>query len=134
MRVSDADRDGCVAVLIDHHLTGRLSLEELERRQEAAMTAVTGRDLEFLLSDLPDGKPTRIFPSAGSTVDAATNRVTAGARRLWPVGVIWTGAFVAQGGSSADWWHLNDSIAAGFIMASFGYATHWAVTKVRSRP
>ena len=41
VRVGDAERDACTAVLIDHHLHGRLSIEELERRQRAALAAVT---------------------------------------------------------------------------------------------
>jgi len=32
LRVGDAERDACVATLIGHHLHGRLSAEEFDRR------------------------------------------------------------------------------------------------------
>ena len=41
MRVGDAERDACVAALIEHHLHGRLTVEELDRRQRSALAAVT---------------------------------------------------------------------------------------------
>jgi len=47
------------------------------------------------------------------------------------VTVLWSGAFVAQGGSTADWWHINDDITTGFVMASFGFATHWVITRFK---
>jgi hypothetical protein len=39
MRVSDADRDEAVAVLREHLLAGRLTLEEFSERVEAALQA-----------------------------------------------------------------------------------------------
>lgn len=57
-RVGDADRDAVAAELLAHHLQGRLSLEELERREGAARDAVTTADLVRLLVDLPGGADT----------------------------------------------------------------------------
>ena len=56
VRVGDAERDACVSALIDHHLHGRLSVEEHDRRQRAALAAVTAGDLGLLLTDLPQGE------------------------------------------------------------------------------
>ena len=52
VRVGDAERDACIGSLTDHHLHGRLSVEELDRRQRAALNAVTA-DLAALIADLP---------------------------------------------------------------------------------
>ena len=51
--VGDLERSACAVTLIEHHLQGRLSDEDLERRQRMAMAAVTDDDLRLLLADLP---------------------------------------------------------------------------------
>jgi hypothetical protein len=53
VRVGNDERDACVEKLIDHHLRGCLSAEELDRRQRAALNAVTAADLAGLVADLP---------------------------------------------------------------------------------
>jgi hypothetical protein len=53
MRVGDSERDACMAELTEHHLQGRLSVEEFDRRQRAALVAVTAADLQALVADLP---------------------------------------------------------------------------------
>lgn len=58
VRVGDTERDACVMRLIGHHLHGRLSSEDLERRQRLAMTAVDANDLRLLLQDLPEDAAT----------------------------------------------------------------------------
>jgi hypothetical protein len=55
VRIGDADREECLDALSDHHVWGRLTLDELDRRQRAALTAVTRDDLAGLLADLPSG-------------------------------------------------------------------------------
>jgi len=54
VRVGDAERDACIEALAEHHIRGRLSVEELDRRQRAALNAVTAA-----ASDAAD----RNFPS-----------------------------------------------------------------------
>lgn len=53
LRASDADRDRAVSALGQHHAVGRLNLEELSERVDAAYRAVTAADLERLFTDLP---------------------------------------------------------------------------------
>ena len=52
-RASDAEREQVVAQLRDHAGEGRLGVEELDRRVEAALSATTRRDLAALTGDLP---------------------------------------------------------------------------------
>lgn len=141
LRVGDAERQQCVAELLNHHLDGRLDAEEYDRRERQALSAVTVEELMVLTEDLPTPeaatRPRSRFSS--SLMPQRTRGITSpgvpslrDVRRLWPITVLWSGAFVAQGGSTADWWHLNDDITTGFLMASFGFATHWVITKFKN--
>ena len=53
VRASDAERERAIDRLRDAGAEGRLTLEELADRVEAAATAVTRRELEELAADLP---------------------------------------------------------------------------------
>jgi hypothetical protein len=53
LRASDAERDRAVSALRSHAGEGRLTVEELDSRIEAAFAARTRRELGDLLSDLP---------------------------------------------------------------------------------
>ena len=53
LRVSDADRERAVAVLRQHLLAGRLTLDEFTERVEAALQARVGTDLVRVQEDLP---------------------------------------------------------------------------------
>jgi Domain of unknown function (DUF1707) len=53
LRVSDADREQAVAVLRQHLLAGRLTLDEFSERVEAALRARVGADLARVQEDLP---------------------------------------------------------------------------------
>jgi hypothetical protein len=53
LRIGDAERDDCIDELREHHVRGRLSVAEYERRTADAMHAVTAADLQRLLVDLP---------------------------------------------------------------------------------
>lgn len=65
VRIGDAERDECLDTLAEHHVRGRLSVEEFERRQQAALTALTHADLAALLADLPPVPSTRTPLAAG---------------------------------------------------------------------
>jgi hypothetical protein len=53
LRASDADRERVVEQLRAHAGEGRLDLDELERRTEAALSARTQGELAVLVGDLP---------------------------------------------------------------------------------
>lgn len=139
LRVGDAERQQCVTELLDHHLDGRLNTDEYERRERQALSAVTVDDLRRLTADLPtSGLASRSRPRGSNRVAQRAGsirspvRAPRDIRRLWPAAVLWSGAFVAQGGSTADWWHINEDITSGFVMASFGFATHWVITRFKN--
>jgi hypothetical protein len=76
LRASDADRERTVALLRDHAVEGRLTLEEFTDRMSAAYLARTNAELEELAGDLPSPqapvvsrrRPTRfLFAMFGST-------------------------------------------------------------------
>jgi hypothetical protein len=77
IRASDADRDRTVALLRDHAMQGRLTLEEFSDRISTAYLARTTVELEELIRDLPSAeqpvgtrhrRPTRlVFCLFGST-------------------------------------------------------------------
>jgi DNA-binding MarR family transcriptional regulator len=52
LRVSDADREAAAVALSEHFAHGRLTLEELHTRLNAALTATTYGDLAEVLRDL----------------------------------------------------------------------------------
>jgi DNA-binding transcriptional ArsR family regulator len=53
-RAGDADRDAAAAALGEHFAQGRLTLDELNARLEATLTATTYGDLSRATQDLPD--------------------------------------------------------------------------------
>lgn len=56
MRASDDDRDAVLRILQDAHAAGRLSIEEFDQRQDAALAATHTDDLDGLIDDLPEGR------------------------------------------------------------------------------
>ena len=65
MRAGDADRDAAAAALGEHFAQGRLTLDELDVRLDATLTATTHGELSQAAWDLPD-----------LTVQPATNNET----------------------------------------------------------
>jgi DNA-binding MarR family transcriptional regulator len=53
-RVGDADRDAAAAALGEHFAQGRLTLDELDARLHATLTAATYGELSQATRDLPD--------------------------------------------------------------------------------
>ena len=78
LRVSDADRERVAERLREAAGEGRLTIEELDERVEAAYAARTGADLAPLTADLPE-------PVAGEHAPA---RRGAGKTRRWTVAVM----------------------------------------------
>ncbi|HEY1915292.1 MAG TPA: DUF1707 domain-containing protein [Streptosporangiaceae bacterium] len=54
VRVGDADRDAAAAALSEHFAQGRLTLDELDARLDATLTAITHGELSQVTHDLPD--------------------------------------------------------------------------------
>jgi hypothetical protein len=111
LRASDAEREATVRLLRDHGAAGRLDVEELEQRLEAAYAAGTGAELDALLRDLPGNRPAPVAmgPHArplreewGVFLVVAVTLVViwalSGAGYFWPLWVIgfWGGALVAK--------------------------------------
>ena len=58
VRAGDADRDAAATALGEHFVQGRLTLDELRARLDAALTATTHGELSQAALDLPDlGRP-----------------------------------------------------------------------------
>jgi hypothetical protein len=53
LRIGDAERDAAAADLGEHYAAGRLTLDELNERLDAAFTAKTFGQLARLMADLP---------------------------------------------------------------------------------
>jgi DNA-binding PadR family transcriptional regulator len=54
VRAGDADRDAAAAALSEHFAQGRLTLDELNARLDATLTATTHGELSQAARDLPD--------------------------------------------------------------------------------
>jgi len=54
VRVGDADRDAAAAALGEHFAQGRLTLDELDARLDATLTATTHGELSQAAQDLPE--------------------------------------------------------------------------------
>ena len=70
MRVADADRDRTVALLREHVVAGRLTLDEFSDRAGRALGATTRGELEAVMTDLPEGSE----PSTTGTVTPRARR------------------------------------------------------------
>jgi hypothetical protein len=57
VRASDRERDAVVRQLRDQCVVGRLSIDEFDKRLERVYAAVTRRELNRLVSDLPTEEP-----------------------------------------------------------------------------
>ena len=78
LRAANADREQTVAVLREHAVEGRLSLEEFTDRMSSAYLAGTKDQLDELLSDLPSGTvPVSRRPSGNTTVTSSPRRLCA---------------------------------------------------------
>jgi len=107
LRASDADRDETVELLRRHGGEGRLTLDELRERIEAALEAKTLDDLDRLLTDLPNG---HVLPQAPQAPPPAPFRpwrspsVVASAMRLAVLDVFASAVWaVTSAGHSAFW-------------------------------
>src|ERR1700722_17891122 len=98
MRVADADRDRTVAMLREHVVAGRLTLDEFSDRAGRALGATTRGELEAVMADLPEVSE----PSSAGTVTPRT-------RRRWHVAVM-------SGHDTKGRWRIGDKTNAVAIM------------------
>jgi hypothetical protein len=130
VRIGDEERDACVDALTEHHLRGRLSAEEFDRRQQAALEASTAADLGRLVADLPTptAEPQRVprTPAAGFDLRRAA---------LWaapPVAIASSAAITSTVIADAAGMATTPGV---FWVSAFtgavGYATHWALSRFR---
>jgi hypothetical protein len=132
VRVGDAEREECIATLIDHHVYGRLSVEDLDRRQRAAMSAVTTADLWLLLTDLPSQAPSRARPKGVALPQADVGSIArkAGLAAV-PITALLGSALWAQ-----SLWDLSaEGPFAGAVMGGVVVlATQALITRIRRSP
>jgi Domain of unknown function (DUF1707) len=123
IRVSQEERDRVVELLRTHAGEGRLDLEELEQRVEAALSARTRGDLDALLADMPRsrgrGRSGAVRAVALGSLAAAVLPLLAGIAiiSLAPAGLAWIG-WVAIG-----WWFFAGLPSAGLGFAWCGHAS-----------
>jgi DNA-binding transcriptional MocR family regulator len=105
-----------------------LSVEELDRRQRAALEAVTEADLAALLADLPRGTSTR-RPLAGGhgwwTLDPKVRAMRVARAAATPVSLAAGGVLVASANAQTD----ETGFGVGLAAAALGYLTHVVITK-----
>jgi DNA-binding MarR family transcriptional regulator len=72
VRVGDADRDVAAAALGEHFAQGRLTLDELDARLDATLTATTHGELSQAAWDLPElaMQPARVSPGQAPSQEA----------------------------------------------------------------
>ncbi|MEO6827358.1 MAG: DUF1707 domain-containing protein [Microbacteriaceae bacterium] len=103
-RLSNTERDGAVAALIEYAADGRLTETEAAERSATARTAVTRGDLAPLFSDLPAPMTHSNPPATGAASDAsfgdgrgapfgAWNRASSG--RIWGRAIVSLMPFLA---------------------------------------
>ena len=82
VRASDADRERVVTQLREHHVAGRLTLEELAARVDQAYAARTTAELDAALSELPAAPAPEARPErkAGGTIVAIMSGAARGGR------------------------------------------------------
>ena len=118
-------RDACLHALGAHHAAGRLSIEELDSRIQAALAAETEEELAALTADLTE----RPRPATEAEPDAR-GRVSPQRSHLqgWVaayVASISGGVLVAAAGPRRD----EAEFAAGLAAGLLGFASHWALTR-----
>jgi hypothetical protein len=128
VRIGDQERDACVNALNAHHAHGRLSVDELDRRQRAAWAAVTDADLSTLLADLPSGPSARTPEGASEDWWSLDPAVRAGRMARWaaaPFALVVGGVTVASAVNYSD----ERNFVVGVAATGLGYLTHLVLAR-----
>jgi hypothetical protein len=103
LRIADSDREQTIAVLREHCVAGRLTLDELSGRIRAVYDARTQADLDTITQDLPALTP---MAASASYARAALRKATR-----------WTVACLSSETRKGRW-RLDDQTAAVAFMGS----------------
>lgn len=131
-RVGDEERDACISLLNGHQARGRLSVEELDRRQDLALVAVTRYDLMVLVADLP---------GVSSAMESKSSRATWASVEVWStaaktasVGVLSAVPVVLSAWWSVNLWEWDNAGAFyGALMGgAAGYGTYAGKARLRA--
>lgn len=129
LRASDADRDQAVAQLGDHHVAGRLDLEEFTDRVSQALAGKTLGELDLLFRDLPAPAtapvpPGRSRPPVRRRAPAPWRfRLHLGAYVIGCGGFVWASAFGSMDATAyASDWPLLAFLGWGAVVACQGLA------------
>ena len=127
VRIGDAERDECVEMLAEHHVRGRLSVEELDRRQRAALTALTEADLAALLVDLPGvaTQSTRVDRPDGRSLGSRVRDARLVKWAAAPASLVAGGVLVASANPHND----ETGFAVGFVAAALGFVANAVINK-----
>lgn len=116
IRASDEDRERVVAQLRDEAAAGRLDIEELDARAEAALRARTHGELAQLTRDLPASSGVR-----PTTVPAPSRRVPSELRRLLPLAALLVAIWALTG--AGYFWPIWPILGVGISMVAPGGCT-----------
>ena len=136
VRIGHAEREATVEVLAEHHVQGRLSVEELDRRQSVAMESVTQAELTALVADLPPlaRVPARTpgrRPRRPATRSTVRDVVRSPARWLLPPAAVSGTAAVYAANTYYD---SGQTLMAGLVCGAVGMVgTWWAARSSRPR-
>ncbi|NDU74244.1 DUF1707 domain-containing protein [Actinomadura sp. DSM 109109] len=104
IRASDADRDQVAASLREHCAEGRITMEELQERLDAAYAARTLGQLQEITSDLPEEDLYQLpVPAAQSKGTASPARRPSGDLEPRGNGAMW-GAWATVGAINLTVW------------------------------
>ena len=134
-RVGDVEREICIGLLTDHHISGRLSVEDLDQRHRGALCAVTRDDLASLLRDLPLATE-RLGHDEGLTYSPA---VPGRRSRSWtwlawalpPSAVVSAAALMSN--YRTDLLDREDAFLAALATGAAGFASHWCASLINRR-
>ena len=123
-RLDSRQRDACLHALGALHAAGRLSLEELDSRIQAALAAETEAELATLTVDLPEPQEPAVSQEPSTPPASPQRRHLQGWVAAY-VASISGGVLVAAAGPRRD----EAEFAAGLAAGLLGFASHWALTR-----
>lgn len=132
-RVGDAERESCVNLLTDHHISGHLSMEDLDLRHRAALCAVTRNDLASLLRDLPlttEGLGHGEGSASSSAVPSRRSQPMDWLGRALPPSTIVTAAAVMSN-YRTDLLDREAAFLAALATGAAGVASHWCASLIK---
>lgn len=145
LRASDADRDQAVARLRDHHVAGRLDLDEFTDRVHRALRSRTLGQLDLLFGDLPSATGFHLRRWRPSSVPRQPLQPSPLMWRLFPLHlyayvVTCVGVVVSEGeqfvypivNDTLPDWVVLPMVGWGVGVAWHGLAVSWQ--RLRTRP